>query len=145
MTDENKQTWIYMGLRQSFDGKKLLAYWLTEDGEESAYTYRRGSHPRIIGASYGVAYNEEDKTALFDRDRANQDIHPDASQWWAAEHGAKSAQARRSAEKRLSTEGPLEDALNELADAYAKIKSYDDKAGFLSYVESRIARGPRRK
>jgi hypothetical protein len=132
--DENEveEMWAYMGLRQA--GGKLVQSWLDPRGEEHTFANKRGGAVRLIGSSYTVDWDAQTKTARLGRERLSLiPKHPDA----------KTAYSARGLEKRLADNTRLDANLDELADAYDKIRSYDDKAGFLKYVTARITRGPR--
>lgn len=144
------QTWWYMGRRQSYNGSKLYHRWLapadngaTDSTIERQFAAKRGDRPRVIGTAYLVEWDEAERTAQFGEADHTFEEHPDTSTWWAIDHGAAAAQARRRAEASRAKDVGLQTALDQLAEAYGRIGSYDDRAGFLAYVSTRIASGRR--
>lgn len=138
-TEVIKEPWVYMGLRRN--SKNLVDSWLLPNGNTAYYVLTRGNTKRMIGATYMVAQTD-DKQAAFDRQRVeNAPLHPETANWHAAEQGAKTAQARIAAEKRLTASDPLAEHINALAQAYLKIRGHADRAGFLMYVQERICSG----
>lgn len=137
------ETWTYMGRRGGRPSTPLAHRWLTGKGEKLVYAVKRGDS-FVVGGLYSLPVERVGGhvNVIFAR-AAYQHITPSEEErqtWWAQDQAAVTTDRQTKLEARMAKENPLGDAIDRLAQVYAKTP-WPDKAALLAYLTSRITKG----